>query len=1026
MVRVDGDEGRQPRALASATEPPSALTSVCGECSSENPAGFRFCGRCGAALIEPAPRRAHKIVTILFCDVTGSTALSEELDPEVLRGVMNRYFAELRGTIERHGGTVEKFIGDAVMAVFGIPRVREDDALRAVRAAAEIRERLPAVAAEAGLALRFRTGVNTGGVFAGEGETLAVGHAVNVAARLEQAAQPGEILLGADTLSLVRDAVEVEALQPLAVKGKSEPLRAFRLLRMDPIAPGLARRLDRPLVGREGELAVLREVWGWTVERSDCYVCTILGAAGVGKSRLVAELLEVVGGAAGVLRARCAQYGQGFTFGPLIDALAPAGGLAEPVVERLRSGGAPIPEELFLDVRRLLESLARERPVILHIDDLQWAQPLLLDLLDHIAELSRSVPILLLCAARPEFVDKRRGWGAGARNSMTIRLGPLSAPECDVLLDQLGDRLDPQTRAQVVAASDGNPLFLEEMAALARESGTVRVPPSIHALLAARLEGLAREEREVLERGAVEGRVFHRLAVRALADECLASEVESRLAGLIRNELIRPHPPKVRGDEAFRFRHLLIRDAAYEALPKATRGDLHERFANWLVEAAGELAELDEIVGGHLEQAVRYQRELTRDLAPELTRRAARHLYAAGRRARECGNLPATRDLLERAFALTPDGDTLRLCIGVDLVERLIDAGEFVRADELLSAVERDPETIALAALSRFEWLVRVRPHEAKQTMESKLPGILEGFARVGDQRGIAKAHMAAFWVHRLACRWTAAGEEAGLAAHHAENAGDEGLRTRALGLYVVSIMYGRQHAEAIAQQLDAIERARPGPYLAAYVDRGRSEVARLAGRFNDARRLTQRAIESFQALGMPEMAALCELDLARTEMSAQQPANAVAALRRGDGILAGIGERSLRSAIHALLALAHAQLQQRDAAKAAIDLAEGLGSARDVLTNAITHQVRALFALANRDRAGAERWSRSAVQHALLTDDLVVQARARLGRSRVMSALGQTDEATTEARAALELFVAKGDYPGHNQARRLLGELTI
>ncbi|MGA2928233.1 MAG: hypothetical protein ABSG43_19995, partial [Solirubrobacteraceae bacterium] len=382
--------------------------------------------------------------------------------------------------------------------------------------------------------------------------------------------------------------------------------------------------------------------------------------------------------------------------------------------------------------------------------------------------------------------------------------------------------------------------------------------------------------------------------------------------------------------------------------------------------------------------------------------------------------------LLERAFALVPEGDALRVRIGVELAERLIDAGELTRADELLSALERDPKTTGLAVLCRFEWLIRVRPQEAMNTTESTLPAILEQFISVGDQLGIAKAHMAAFWVHRQAGRWTAAGEQARLAAEHAREAGDQGLRSRALGFYIVSMMYGRQHADAIAGELNAIEREQPGPYLAAYVERGHSELARLHGRFSNARRLTQRAMEAFQALGMPEMAALCELDLARTELTAQTPAAALAALLRGDAILARLGERSLRSEIQALLALAHAQLRHRDAARAAIGLAEELGTDEDALTNAMTHRVRASFALADGNRVDAERWSRSAVAHALLSDNVVVQARARLDLARVLSALGQRENATTEARAARGLFIAKGDRPGDSQTHALLDELVV
>ena len=270
---------------------------ICAACGQENPEGFRFCGACAAPLAETsAPREQRKRVTVLFCDVAGSTALGEQLDPEALRRVMRRYFDEIAAVVERHGGTVEKFIGDAVMAVFGIPQVREDDALRAVRAAAEIRERLPAVGADLGVELSFRTGVNTGDVVVGSGQTLATGDAVNVAARLEQAAPPGEILLGAETRRLVRDAVEVEAVEPLALKGKSEPVAAYRLLSIDPNAAAVARNLDAPLVGRERELDLLRAAFERSLDERSCHLFTLLGPAGVGKSRLVAEFLGALAG----------------------------------------------------------------------------------------------------------------------------------------------------------------------------------------------------------------------------------------------------------------------------------------------------------------------------------------------------------------------------------------------------------------------------------------------------------------------------------------------------------------------------------------------------------------------------------------------------------------------------------------------------------------------------------------------------------------------------------------------------------
>ena len=970
-----------------------------------------------------APRRARKVVTVLFCDVTASTTLGEELDPEALFGVMSRYVEELRAIIERHGGTVAKFIGDAVMAVFGIPQVHEDDALRAVRAAAEIRTRLPAVAQQVGVELRFRTGVHTGLVLVGEGENLAVGDAVYVAARLEQAAQPGEIVLGESTHGLVRDAVEVEPLEALSLEGKSAPVASFRLLGVDPLAPGLARRFDVRLVGRERELRLLREAWDRAVAEAGCHLFTLLGVAGVGKSRLVAELLSDVGDEARVLAGRCLPYGEGITFWPLVEALSLAGEPAERVLERLRTGGTVRPEELFFEVRRSLESLAAARPVVLHVDDLQWAEPMLLDLLDHVVELSRDTPILVLCTARPELLEDRPAWGGGKLNATTMMLEPLGTAECEALLVELGDELDPPARARVVSTSEGNPLFLEEMSALAREAGSHEVPSTIQALLAARLERLAVEEREVLERGAIEGEVFHRPAVRALSDKRTETEVDLQLAGLVRKELIRPHLATIQGEDAFRFRHLLIRDAVYDALPKARRADLHDRFARWLEQAVGDVVEVDEIAGWHLEQSVRYRLELGQDVGHALPWAAADHLHAAGRRARARRDVPAATNFLERALALGQQGDTRRALISADLAEELVEAGELTRADALLTEIEHDPDVSAGAALTRLEWMMSARPPGTTRTIKSRLPGMLKHFARIGDERGLARAHMVAYYLHWLKGLGTAAGDELRLAAQHARNAGDDGLRERALAAYVGTLRHGQADARTIAQALDAIEREQPGPYLAASVDSMRGELARLDGRFSEARRLAQRATDGFRSLGLLEMAAGYEQWRASLEMSARDPAAALAALQRSDAILAQLGERGLRSTTQAHLAQAYWHLGNTAAASAAIELSEELGGTDDVVNFIITHGVRARLALSDGDGEAAERWARSAVDRASRTDDPVDQANTKLDLARVLIALDRPEEAIPEARAALELFLTKGDRPGADQTRALLDE---
>jgi len=999
--------------------------AICGRCGFESPEDFSFCGACGAQLVrERIGQERRKVVTALFCDVTGSTALGEELDPETLRSVMNRYFADMRATIERHGGTVEKFIGDAVMAVFGIPQVHEDDALRAVRAAAEIRERLPALAQEIGVALRFRTGVNTGPVFSGEGENVAIGDAVNVAARLEQAAAPGEILLGAQTLQLVRDAVTVEALDSLALKGKSEQVAAFRLLAIDPDASGVARHLDVALVGRARELSVLREAWDSSVRGSRCHLFTVLGVAGVGKSRLVAELTSALGDRATVLRGRCLPYGEGITFWPLLEALGGVGKPAEQVLERLGSVGTATPEELFLEVRRLLEELARERPVILHIDDLQWAEQMLFDLLDHVADLSRGAPILLLCTGRPELLEERPGWGGGKFNASTVLLDPLAGEECEALLDQLGAGLDAEARQRVVAASEGNPLFLEEMVALARDGETTLVPPSIQALLAARLERLALDERDLLERGAVEGEVFHRLAVSALAGEHAAGEVRSRLAGLVRKDLIHPHPATLSGDEAFRFRHLLIRDAAYEGLPKASRAELHERFADWLESTAGDLVELDEIAGWHLEQAVRYRAELGLEVDPLLARRAAVRLYAAGRRASERSDPVAARSLLERALALARDEPAIEAAVAAELAEELLDSGDLVRMQELLAVAEQLPETAALAAPSRLEWLIRVRPQDATETIESMLPGILEKLTRAGDERGLARAHLAAGAGHWLRSCATPAAVEGRLAAEHARKVHNEVLRSRALGLCIAALAMGDTHAQEIARALDGLEHEQAGPYLTAFTQVGRATVAELEGRFEEARRLVDRAAETFSELGLRRMALGTDQQRAGIELKSGNPGAAVAILQQGERLLAEMGERSFRSTHVAVLARAHEQLGDGKNARAAVELAEQLSAPDDIVNYAITHPVRARLALADGDRAAAERWARSGVEQALKTDFLVIRGEALLELARVLCEQGSQHEASAEARRSLEAFEAKGAIVGARQAAALLEQL--
>ena len=987
---------------------------------------------------------ARKTVSVLFCDLAGSTALGEQLDPERLRELMGRWYEEMRVAVERHGGTVEKFIGDAVMAVFGLPRAHEDDALRAVRTALEMQGAVDRLNASlSGVAvpeLRIRIGINTGEVVTGDdAATLATGDAVNTAKRLEEAADAGEILIGTVTERLVRHATRLEAVSPVEAKGKSAPVAAWRVLGAIAGADSFARRWDTPLVGRTDELGVLRDALTASANGRECRLVTVLGVAGVGKTRLVSELVAEAGEYATVAVGRCLPYGDGITFWPLTELIKRLGGEqavaqaagndpdAGLVVERLRvlggRGTAP-PEELFWAVRRLFELLAQERPLLVVLEDVHWAEPMLLDLVEHVSRWSRDSPILLLCVARPELLEERPQW-----EGVHVRLEPLSPGEATQLLDALdgGGILSPELRGRVSEVAQGNPLFAEQLVAMLAEevraaAELVALPPTIQALLAARLDRLDQGEREVLQRAAVVGKEFWPGAVAALngGDEALGAT----LLGLVRRELVEPAVSGIPGQDGFRFRHVLIRDAAYAGIPKRTRADLHERFAGWL-----ELHdEREELHGYHLEQAYRYRDELGSldDHARSLGERAGELLTAAGRRALERDDVPAAVNLLERGVALLPQPSGTRGYALLDLAIALMRSGSFAAAEGALeealalarSASDRHLELRALIEREFFRIFTNAETpaEEVRRIAEEAIPAL----EALGDDAGVAKA-----W-HLLseppvdACRW---GERAAALEHaleYARRAGDTREAARAAAALMQAIQLGPTPVDpAIDRAHLFLGESEGDRLLTASILSSLAVLLAMRGDFGEARAQWARAEALWNELGMVHHRAIRAIDASAIELLAGDPEAAERELRTGYDLLAEIGDVHLRPMLAAYLAAVLVEEGSLADAEALASYAESHSWEDDIVTQVMWRVARAQIQVHTGKAGEAERLAHEAVALAAPTDFLDLQATALLALAGVLQESGSPGAAVAAAQAQA-VYERKGNVVGAERAAML------
>ncbi|MEP6812990.1 MAG: adenylate/guanylate cyclase domain-containing protein [Actinomycetota bacterium] len=973
---------------------------------------------------------SRKTVTVLFSDVVDSTPLGERLDPESVRALMSRYFDAMSAVIERHGGTVEKYVGDAIMAVFGIPQVHEDDALRAVRAAAEMREALAALNRELPQHLSARAALNTGEVVAGGGHTLVTGDAVNVAKRLEEAAEGGEILIGASTYALVGNAVLAEQLAPLVVKGKANEVEAWRVTAVLPGTLGRARRFDADLVGRAGELALLRQAQARAVGTRSCYLFTVLGAAGAGKSRLAKELLAELAEEATVIVGRCLPYGEGITFWPLRDVLHAVGDLGALVDGRdaavlaaaAGAGDAPAqPEETARALRRLVEALARERPVVLVFEDIHWAEAAFLDLLDHLAAATRDAQVLLLCLARPELLEDRPGWAGGRLNATTILLEPLDAEDSDQLVENLaGDALAPGARRTITEVAEGNPLFLEEMVAMMVDDGrTDAVPPTIHALLSARLERLPPAEREVLAAASVAGRFFATAAVQALAGD----DAVDRLVALERKELIRPQRVSFTDDGAYRFRHILIRDAAYDALPKSRRAELHERLADWLEATAGaRRRELEELVGYHLERA----HALAADLGtarPDLSARARVLLTASGQRALDGGDAPAAIALLRRSLALPGPRDAPRGEALLALALALQDAGDFPGADNVLDRGRAladelaDPQLEARMLVEQSFLQFHTQP---KQWVEEALPTAERAIAALeatADDTGLARAWMLVVLFDYIRCRSDNLERALEFALRYAEQAHDR--RGVSFGL-MISVRATPFASLPVPDALIECERlAARDPsnsILTAVVHGVRALLLAMAGRFDEARAAHRTGQALLEEFGLTRLLAVQGVYAGSVELLADDPVAAERELRASLTALESIGDTGTLATAAALLAQAlGAQGRYAEAGELAAR-SEGATSTADVISQVFWRVAKATAHPDDPEAAAAI--AAEALAIAETTQSVTLQAEALACVSETLAAAGRAAEAGVAARRALALYEAKGHVVGAAQVR--------
>jgi DNA-binding SARP family transcriptional activator len=974
---------------------------------------------------------SRRTVTVLFCDVVDSTKLSRVLDPEAYGRLISAYYDAVRGAIEAHGGTVEKFIGDAVMALFGIPKLREDDALRAVRAAVDARRAVGLVQEDQ--EIRVRIAINTGEVVtaASGRETRATGAPINIASHLEKRAGPNEIVLGTETQRLVRAAVRADEID------LGDGLTAWLLDEVIPAAPPVAHGPVTPLVGRRKELRRLQAAFQRTRKDNACSVVTVVGEPGIGKTRLAQELVEPLGDDARVLVGRCVSYGAGATYLPIAEimrqvvpeasarglaALLGEGAEAQQVADRVGqivgfAEGPAAPGEAFWAIRRLLEAIARVQPVIVALDDVHWAEPTLLDLVEYLGEWAEG-PILVLCLARRELLETRPGWGGPTSTGFVVQLGPLGAEDVATLLDEVaGDPVAPEIRERIVERAGGNPLFAEQLLALAAEAPDIsldQAPPTVEALIGARLDRLEPEELDLLRRAAVIGRRFTRDDVKGLG---LVESAE--LASLERKGLVHPTT------DGFRFHHVLVRDVAYRSIPKADRAELHERTADNLDRLDGP----DELVGFHLEQAYRFRVEVARvdDRARRLAQAAGERLGRAGIRAWKRADVSAAHNLLSRAIDLLPESDPKR-------TELLCELGVVLRmGGDMQSGNDRLDQAAAIAVGSgdrRVELRARIelannRSFEDASAVTELLDlaaTAIPLFETLGDERSLGRTWLlVGFMRGNFRCENVALEEAAAKAADCYRRSGWS--PSSCLGALCSALFHGpRPVYEAVARCAQLLRDHSGDRASEASINVWLGGLLAMTGRFEEARTLVEHAKATYE-------------ELAQTLAARDTCGSVIAAIATLEGrveaaeeALVACCEECIRLNESALLATRAAELADAlfrqsnyDAAETWAHVSRERAGSEDMDAQASWRAIAALISAQRGELVLAERLAREAVEIVERTDATNHHAKILLDLAGVVRLGGREDEALQVTRTAVALYESKGNLVAADHARSLV-----